>query len=256
MKHLTPIPLLLTLALSCVAQQSQAPPQFDVASVKLVKGPVAPHGVSLIINHGKLNMDAAELRQIIGLAYGIQRVLVRNCPDWCDEDKFDIVAKTDNVDATRDQIKAMLVTLLAERFGLQAHRETKAVPGYELIASKKGPKLEAAKDEPGGPSNVFTPYNGGLGFHNMNLVGLVNYLANVLGQPVRDTTGLTGRYNFNLEFKPVDAGAAGATPVPQAADFASIVFASVEEQLGLKLQPRQIATDVLIIDRAQHLTEN
>ena len=55
MRALTPVPLLLALALSCVAQ----PPQFDVASVKLVKGPVAPHGVSLLINHGKLNMDAA-----------------------------------------------------------------------------------------------------------------------------------------------------------------------------------------------------
>jgi uncharacterized protein (TIGR03435 family) len=252
--------LLLGLVVSAVSPPAQAQEtrlEFDVASVKLVKGPVAPHGVGLLINHGKLTVEAGELRQIIGLAYGIQRVLVQGCPDWCDEDKFDIVAKTDNADATRDQIRAMLQALLVDRFKLVVRREKKEVPGYELVQGKKGSKLEVAKDDPG-PVNVFTPHAAGLGFHNMNLVGLVNYLANVLGQPVRDMTGLNGRYNFNLEFRSPETGPdpGRGSPVPQAADFSGIVFASVEEQLGLKLQPRQTPTDVLLIDRAEHPSEN
>ena len=236
------------------AQVQAAKLQFDVASVKLVKGPVEPHGVSLLINHGKLTLEAAEMRQIIGLAFGIQRVLIEGCPDWCDEDKFDIVAKTEDADATREQIKEMLQALLAERFKLAARREKKEVPGYELVVGKKGAKLEVAKDDPG-PTNVFTYHANGLGFHNMNLVGLVNYLANVLGQPVRDMTGMNGRYNFNLDFRPPDSGPESSR-VPQAGDFSGIVFGSVEEQLGLKLQRRQTLTDVLMVDHVEHPTEN
>ena len=244
-------------AVSAAAHAQEGKLEFDVASVKVIKGPVAPHGVALLINHGKLTVEAGELRQIIGLAYGIQRVLVQGCPDWCDEDRFDIVAKTENTEATRDQIRAMLQALLVERFKLVARREKKEVPGYELVQGKKGSKLDVAKDEPG-PTNVFTPHANSLGFHNMNLVGLVNYLANVLGQPVRDMTGLNGRYNFNLEFRPPETGpdAGRGSPVPQAADFSGIVFASVEEELGLRLQRRQMPTGVLIIDRAERPTEN
>jgi uncharacterized protein (TIGR03435 family) len=243
--------LVVGAAVSPVTAWAQKP-EFEVASVKLVKQPVAPHGVSLLINHGTLTMEAAQLRQIIGLAYGVQRVLVFGCPDWCDQDMFDIVAKSGIADATRDQIRERLQRLLEDRFQLATHRETKEVPGYELVVGKKGSLLAEAKDDPG-PANVFTYRGNALDFHNMNLVGLVNYLANVLGQPVRDMTGLTGRYNFTLELKAPDPGAgAVATPV----DIPGIVFASIDEQLGLKLQARRTPTDVLIVDRAQHPSEN
>lgn len=246
-----PAALLVGAAASPVTAWAQKA-EFEVASVKLVKQPVAPHGVSLLINHGTLTMEAAELRQIIGLAYGVQRVLVFGCPDWCDQDKFDIVAKSGIADATRDQIRERLQRLLEDRFQLATHRETKEVPGYELVVGKKGSLLAEAKDDPG-PTNVFTYHGNALGFHNMNLVGLVNYLANVMGQPVRDMTGLTGRYNFTLELKAPDPGpGAVATPV----DIPGIVFAAIDEQLGLKLQARRTPTDVLIVDRAQHPSEN
>jgi uncharacterized protein (TIGR03435 family) len=255
MNRLLCVLLPLGLAASSVALQAQAP-QFDVASVKLVTRPVAPHGVGLLISHGKLTVDAGQLRQIIGLAYGIQRVLVQGCPDWCDEDMFDIEAKTENVNATRDEIRPMLQTLLAERFKLAAHRVTKEVPGYTLVVGKGGSKLPVARDEPG-PTNVFTPLAGGLQFGNMGINGLVNYLANTLGQPVRDMTGLTGRYNFTLDFRPSDNRPdAVREQTPQAVDVAGIVMASVEEQLGLKLQAQRIPTEVLIIDRAEHPSAN
>ena len=93
-----------------------ARPEFEVASVKFLTEPAPPHGVSLNISHGKASLDAAQLRQIIGLAYGIQRVLVEGGPEWSDTDMFDIVAKAANPDASRDDIRAMLQTLLADRF--------------------------------------------------------------------------------------------------------------------------------------------
>jgi uncharacterized protein (TIGR03435 family) len=84
---------------------------FDVASVKPVNPPAGPHVVSLIINHGRLNIEAAELRQIVGQAYAIQRVRVLEGPGWADSDQFDIIAKAERTDATRDEIRSMLQTL-------------------------------------------------------------------------------------------------------------------------------------------------
>src|SRR5260221_13912428 len=81
---------------------------FEVASVKPVNPPAGPHVVSLIVNHGTLRIEAAELRQIVGLAYAIQRVRIQGGPDWADSDQFDIVAKAANPDATRDEIRSML----------------------------------------------------------------------------------------------------------------------------------------------------
>lgn len=154
-------------------------------------------------------------------------------------------------------MKEMLQALLAERFGLAAHRETKPVSGYELVIGKKGSRLEVAKDQ-AGPTNVFAPNSTGMVFQNMDFVGLVNYLANVLGQPVKNMTGLTGRYTFALEFRQPEPAPvpAGGNQLPRADEFRSVVLDAVEEQLGLKLQPRQIPTDVLIVDHVQHPTEN
>lgn len=251
------ISALLLAGLAAHAQPPSPKPEFDVASVKMLKTPKPPHGVGLIFKNGTLTVDAAQLRQIVGLAFGVQRVLVRGCPDWCDEDQFDITAKTPSPDTTRDRMKEMLQTLLAERFSLAAHRETKPVSGYELVIGKKGSRLEVSKDQ-AGSTNVFIPNSTGMVFTNMDFVGLVNYLANILGQPVKNMTGLTGIYNFSLEFRPPEPSPvpAGANPLPRADEFSSIVLAAVEEQLGLKLQPRQIPTDILVVDRVQHPTEN
>ena len=85
--------------LAVVAQVSGFAAQvssFEVASVKPVNPPAGPHVVSLIINHGRLNIEAAELRQIVGLAYAIQRVRVLGGPEWADSDQFDIAAKADS----------------------------------------------------------------------------------------------------------------------------------------------------------------
>src|SRR5215469_2592421 len=136
-------------------------PSFEVASVKPVNPPAGPHVVSLIINHGRLNIEAAQLRQIVGLAYGIQRVRVLGGPGWADSEQFDIAAKAESADATRDEIRSMLQTLLAERFKLAVHRETKDLPAYSLVLAKSGSKLKAAaQDGKSGMANTVGPGGG------------------------------------------------------------------------------------------------
>lgn len=136
----------MTLWIARLALAAQVS-SFEVASVKPVNPPAGPHVVSLIINHGRLDIEAAELRQIVGLAYAVQRIRVRGGPEWADSDQFDIAAKAESADPTRDEIRTMLQTRLAERFKLVVHRETKELPAYTLVLAKGGSKLKVATPE-------------------------------------------------------------------------------------------------------------
>lgn len=224
-------------ALAVTAQASS----FEVASVKPVIPPAGPHVVSLNVNHGKLNIEAAELRQIVGLAFAIQRVRVLGGPSWADSDQFDIVAKAESPDATRDEVRSMLQTLLAERFHMAVHRETKQLPAYTLLLAKGGSKLKQASPD---SKSGMTDSSGPNGEQRMVFVStpvrvLVNLLANALGSPVVDRTGLDGLYDYTLEWP--DAG--------------SSLFTSVD-QLGLKLEAKKEPVEVLVIDRAEHPSAN
>ena len=214
---------------------------FEVASVKPVKPPAGPHVVSLIINHGRLNIEAAELRQIVGLAYAVQRIRVLGGPGWADSDQFDIAAEAESADATRDEIRSMLQTLLAERFKLSVHRETKEIPTYSLVLAKSGPKLKiTAPDRKSGMADT-VGRNGERQtvFEASSLRLLVNMLANTLGYPVVDQTGLDKLYDYTFEWP--DAG--------------SSLFASVD-QLGLKLEAKKMPVEVLVMDRAERPSAN
>jgi uncharacterized protein (TIGR03435 family) len=229
--------LLLAALLSAAAQASS----FEVASVKPVNPPAGTHIVSLLINHQRVNIEAAELRQIVGLAYAIQRVRVVGGPDWADADQFDIAAKTEAADPTRDEVRSMLRSLLAERFRLAVHPETKEAATYSLVAAKGGAKLKtAAPDRPAGMSDRAGP--GGAQqtvFQSSPLRILVNMLANTLSSPVVDNTGLTGLYDYTLEWP--EAGGS--------------LMASLE-QLGLKLEAKKAPVEVLVIDHAERPTAN
>jgi uncharacterized protein (TIGR03435 family) len=214
---------------------------FEVASVKPVNPPAGPHVVSLIVNHGRLNIEAAELRQIVGLAYAVQRIRVLGGPGWADSDQFDIVARAESADATRDEIRSMLQTLLAERFKLTVHRETKELAAYSLVLAKSGSKLKvAASDKKSSMADTVGP-NGERQtiFEASSLRVLVNMLANTLGGPVVDKTGLDALYDYTFEWP--DAG--------------SSLFASVD-QLGLKLEAKKMPVEVLVMDRAEHPSAN
>jgi uncharacterized protein (TIGR03435 family) len=224
-------------ALAVAAQVSS----FDVASVKPVNPPAGPHVVSLIINHERLTIEAAELRQIVGLAYGIQRVRVLGGPGWADSDQFDIAAKAESADATRDDIRSMLQGLLAERFKLTVHRETKQLASHSLVLERGGSKLKASSpDRKGGISNTTSPKGTRLTvFESSPLRVLVNMLANTLGSPVVDKTGLDGLYDYTFEWP----------------DSASSLADSVD-QLGLKLEAKKEAVEILVIDRAERPSSN
>jgi uncharacterized protein (TIGR03435 family) len=125
--------LLVAVHCASFALPADTGPSFDVASVKPVMRTVVPHAVSLNINHGTVTFDAAALRQIIGLSYGVQRVRVKGGPSWMDTELYDIIAKTESPDASKEQVMVMMQALLADRFKLLVHRETKELLVYSLV---------------------------------------------------------------------------------------------------------------------------
>ncbi len=243
------IALLATIGLAQSQNGASASPsEFEVASIKLVNHPVPLHAVSLNINHGTLTMDAAALRQMIGLAYGIQRVRVLGGPNWLDSDLYDLVAKAEKSDASPDEIRSMFQTLLADRFQLKIHRETKVLTVYSLEVGRNGSKLIEAKVGEAAAVIGNAP-TGGLTVQKGSVRLLVNTLANILGSPVVDKTGLTGTYDFTLKW--TDPSALNGPD----SEFPSLVTA-VQEQLGLRLESQKSPGEVLVVDHAEKASAN
>ena len=222
------------------------------------------------------------LRMLLDRAYHLMPWQLAGAP--LSGDRFDIAAKIP-ASATAEQVNLMLQNLLAERFGLVAHRETRDLPIYEAVVAKGGPKLKTAeKAPPGAPP----PPNGRLprdkdGFlapppgvpgmlpsrvngndriaARMEPLGVLwEYLQRSVLRPIIDKTGLTGVYDFNLTYLP-DATIQSsplnipALPAGQAAaleavrDPAPSLFDALDRQLGLKLEDKRGPVEVLVVDR-------
>jgi uncharacterized protein (TIGR03435 family) len=199
-------------------------------------------------------------------------------PDWGKAEYFTVEAKMSgdqtaefrqlSRDGQQQRRAAMLQALLADRFKLKAHRETKQVPDYELVIAKGGPRLNEGDINPNGPKDMNgKPIAGSsMGMHGIGNVQaqatsmeqLANFLALPLvgvGRVVKDKTGLTGQYNFALNFAPVLGSAPRpATDAAPLDDSAPSIFVALPQQLGLKLQPGTGTIDVLVIDHVERPT--
>jgi uncharacterized protein (TIGR03435 family) len=218
------------------------------------------------------------LRNLIRLAYGNASLFrpkeqIVGGPDWIDTEKFDINAKaaSDFVvdpDGVTRQHLAMLRTLLEDRFKLKAHMEQRDWPIYALVLARGdgafGPKLadstlDCSPDAPPRADGLKCGVTSGQGqgpiFRGMPMSGLVTFLnvSPAVDRLVRDMTGLTGRYDYQLTFtQPLLVGPGGLVPNPEA-DGGVSVFNAIQDQLGLKLEPRTAPVDVLVIDHIEKL---
>lgn len=236
-------------------------PSFDVASVKAILNP-PNYGVRVIslrtsLGHGTLTFEGLTFTNLILQAYDLQRSQIIGCPNWCDSEFFDVIGKAEDPDAAPDQVRLMLQALLIERFKLSAHREERDVPGYALVVSKGGAKLKAVKEGEvtGAALNGYVRT-----FRKLPVTALVNVLSNSARQPVIDSTGLKGLFDFAIDLThpendPLQPGAAGVTATNPDNAFARL-SAAVEDQLGLRLEPRRIPVENLIIDHAERPSAN
>jgi len=148
----------------------------------------------------------------------------------------------------RDQKSAMMQSVFAERFGMKAHMETREMPAYSLVVAKSGSKLKDPADTSTGHSQ-FGGNSGVVKWANSPLKDLPFLLAKETGRPVVDNTGLTGKYDFTLEYTPFSRAAADESGRPP-------IFTALVEQLGLKLVPSKQPVEVLVIDSIEQPSEN
>ncbi len=242
----------IVAAIVCPAICQQAAvslPSFEVASVR-PSAPNAPGGESGHFRTGKIGFENTRLKSLIEEAYNVKDYQIAG-PDWLGSLRFDVTA-TMPVGTPRDRMRLMLQQLLVERFKLAIHRETKDLPKYALVVSKNGPKMKAAS--PGG-----TDMRSGFGHveaSNISMSGLAEKLSSLLSRPVFDETGLTGGFNFTLDFTPETPEQTPNDKIETAANGPSI-FTAVQEQLGLKLESRKGPLEVLVLDHIEKVpTEN
>jgi uncharacterized protein (TIGR03435 family) len=222
---------------------------FEVASIKQIPPPIPSGGGPWIVTNGRFRAETGFVRGVIGFAYNVLAAQVKGGPDWIDREPYYFDARAENAKAGPDQIRAMLQTLLTDRFKLVVHRDTQQEQVYTLVVGKNGSKLQDAKDGRKNYINWTGP--GQVTFtENTTLLGLINILSSLLGSPVLDETGLRGSYNFSLEFTdPRD-------PRPKQADSPPDLFAAIQEQLGLRLQATKGPVEVVIIDQMERPSAN
>lgn len=255
------------LAGAAVTAQQRPPlsePAFDVASIKSTAND-APESIAM--QPDGVRFAGFHVRTLITIAYrtvGIQRFdqLVGG-PKWIVVDRFDIAAKSGGGSSA---LPAMLRTLLRERFRLRAHTEKRSMPAFALRLARRDRRLGPQLRESTGDCSANTSQAGQSGSDSVcgiradggvitgRSVSSGQLAGNLSGYPtidrfVADRTGLTGRYDFRLEYSPAFAGPADAVANPGPS-----LFTALTEQLGLTLQPEKAVLPVLVIDRVEKPT--
>ena len=277
---------LLFVLTSLADAGAQRPPAFDVVSVKRYQ-PDASGRVDDAISifpGGRLSAPGATLQGLITTAYGLLDIQVVDSGRMLGSERYQVDGRT-NPDVSMADARAMLRTLLTERFALVTHRETRELPVYVMTIDRKpGPQLRPSGPEcampkgpggappppppPGGPSvgrvlslNGYASRCGSLFFNSTNgghwslremtIARFTERLVGFVGRPVLDRTGLTGTFDIDVTYTP-DNPVVDTSNAPNAPS----LITALREQLGLRLESMRAPVEVLVIDRVEQPTEN
>jgi len=228
----------------CISVAAFGQPFFDTASVK----PADPkhRGTRMIDDPGTLMMNSASLLYCIVWAYDIKDYQVQG-PDWIKTEIYDIIAKTETP-VPGNVHKAMLQALLAERFKLTAHRETKDIPIYALAVGKNGPNFRASKTE--GTPDIQSGRDGSLIGGKISMAKLADAISGPwMQRPVLDRTGLEGTYDLVLNPMPYLRDGPDGDGKPDM----EYAIGRALQGLGLKLEPAKAPFEILVIDHVEKI---
>jgi uncharacterized protein (TIGR03435 family) len=274
---------------SPIHAQSTASSTFEVASVRPSK-PAPMRAGPMMQESGRVFTLNLTARTLIREAYSLEENQVLGGPSWIDADGFDVEARVAPNTSGAD-VRLMLRALLAERFALSTHAETRQLPIYVLTETRDGKTrpqirpsgaecapLDSFRGVPGGPPappppppppalsgiyvgaqgdalrcpTMFAP--GTIAARTITMDRFARTLGQVLSRPVVNRTGLSGAYDIDLLFTPdLDFGPRGGAPPPSNAP---TLFTALREQLGLRLDADRGPVDVLVIDRIERPTPN
>jgi uncharacterized protein (TIGR03435 family) len=232
---------------------------FEVTSVKSNHSTDRRFGIAPSPG-GRLRATNSTLRQLINAAYGIPDFRISGTTGWMNSDRFDIEAKAAG-DPPREQMQRMLQILLADRFKLAVHRETRELPTYDLLVANGGPKFKEGKcvGQPG-PQNPCGAFSGSAGHffaRAAKISQLTLFLSTLESRVTVDKTGLTGEYDMDFTWTPVDPPLGPGDPGQAPPDpNGPSIFAALQEQLGLRVEPSKGPVEILVVDGAEKPTEN
>jgi len=284
---------LLTLYVCFAAGQvpGESAPAFEVASVRGIDSVTSPQMVIRTPPGGGLEARRVTPRFLIRYAFAIDDSLIVGAPGWTGSARFDVMAKG-AADVPAEVTRAMLRTLLRERFNLRSHTEARDLPVYVLVPARRDPQLgrnlrpanvacverDQAAPRPSRPKSLPPPSQslpcglrvafGHISGGGITMQDVVNVLTQPTSRPVLDQTALVGRFDLVLNFTPEalrvapspdrqGAAQLQSDPLPTPADpSAPSIFTAVQEQLGLKLDSSRGQIEVLVIDNVERPDPN
>ncbi len=261
------LPILATLRAQTVG--TAATPILEVASVRLAP----PSEIDSMKQSGripsaafpgnKITVSAMSLVGMVRIAYDVRVYQVSpGGPSWINDDAYDVEAKAEGDSSlTLDGFRQLLQTVLADRFHLIVHRETKEIPVYALVVGSKGARLTESKGD---------KYSMRVGGGQIEMVdGTIGRLTGaltsyVVDRPVLDRTGLTGTYDLTLRFAPEPVQRPSPLPAafsppnadPSIPSDAPSLFTAVQDQLDLKLESIKAPVELLFIDHVERPSGN
>ena len=279
------------LAMLSGPASGQTTPAFEVASVRPSADQVSQASVGVHIDGSQVRIVGLPLKLYVGMAYGLKPQQIVG-PDWLGQPRFDIAAKIPD-GASSAQLPQMFQALLADRFQMKSHRETKEFAVFALTASKDGVTLQPSATAPEAPSDKppavtvtaggnasgsgadlgggssFSLGNNRIEIHKMTMLQIAELLTRLSDRPVIDATGITGAYDLSLELTPEDfigiqirGGLNNGAIIPAQAlrlldNAAADPFTNALQKSGLSLESRKAPLEVLVIDSIQKTpTEN
>ncbi len=234
---------------------------FDAVAIK--PGASDARGGGFNLSPGRLTAKNQSLKDLVRFAYDIHDYQVSGGLGWTDSERYQVIA-TFPGSTTNAQRAQMLQAMLADRFALTIHRESKEVAGYALVLGKNGPKFHAAESGQPGMMLGRNPASGQRTLHGTRskMADLASILADLLGKPVEDKTGLDGLFDFAMEWTPDSVTERslkpGAEKVEASADGQTgpSIFTALQETLGLKLEARKVTVGAILIDHAEKPSAN
>ncbi len=239
-------PILTGIVSLAIGLHAQPPATFDAASIK-------PHPEPINVSRSDISgtyatWTATTLLNLVVQAYDLKYYQVSGgLQKWTASDHFDISARAaEGAPLTPESLRPLVQSLLADRFQLKFHRETKELPVFALVLAKSGPKL---KDPDMNSREAYT-MGDNKGLHIVQSHGtmqeLAEQLSNTGGRPVLVMTGLVGMYSFKLDFNPGNTSDSDIPPMSTA----------LQDQLGLRLEPQKAPNEILINDSAEKPSGN
>jgi uncharacterized protein (TIGR03435 family) len=238
-------------------------PAFDVASVKPNTG--GGGGFSMGTKNGRLTATNVPVRMLIVKGFHVKEFQLSGGPGWLDSERYDVVAKTSDTSISDDNLWLLLQPLLADRFKLRFHRETKQLPVYSLVVAKGGPKLRLHVPVEGQDETTVSGRMGSgkssLDAKKVSAAKLADMLGDRMDRTVIDRSGLKGEYDFKLEWaqehpgEPMGSSMLGGLQEQLGLSGASI-FTALQDQLGLRLESAKGPVEIIVIDGVEKATLN